>query len=449
MKLKKKQNITPAKTLAVSFLILIFGGTFLLMLPFSSNRHVSIIDALFTSTSASCVTGLIVYDTGTQWTLAGQIIILLLIQLGGLGIMTFSTLGAFIIAGKINLRNRQMIEESLGGMSIPKPGKLLSAIVLGTLVFETIGALLLTLRFIKQYPFFKALYYGIFHSISAFCNAGFALYPDSLERYQNDVTVNLVIMSLIITGGIGFWVLFDIIHLFKNRRRKLGYHSAIVISTSAVLILGGMLAILLLEWNNSLSHLAFPYKIMNAAFQSITTRTAGFNTIRIENFSNGSIMIMMILMLIGASPGSCGGGIKTSTFAVIMAMIFSRLSDQRQVRLFKRGVPEQIISKAIAILFFSLILLTIAIIFLLMTEHHPGIAVPERATFIEVVFEAFSALGTVGLSMGLTPVLTSSGKVIVVFLMFLGRIGPLAIALAIATKKDLHIRYAEEQVWVG
>ncbi|HPG39278.1 MAG TPA: TrkH family potassium uptake protein [bacterium] len=435
--------------MAISFLILIIGGTFLLLLPFSSNHQVTFIDALFTSTSACCVTGLAVVDTGTQWTLAGQIIILLLIQFGGLGIMTFSTLGAYIIAGKMNVRNRQLIEDSLGGMHIPKLGKLLSGIVLGTLTFEMIGALLLTLRFIKQYPFFTALYHGIFHSISAFCNAGFALYPNSLERYQNDITVNLVIMALIVTGGIGYWVLFDVIHLIKNHRRKLGYHSIIVISTSAALILIGMVAILLLEWNNTLSHLALPYKVLNAAFQSITPRTAGFNTIKIENLNNGSIMIIIILMLIGASPGSCGGGIKTSTFAVIMAMIVSRINDQRQVRLYKRGVPEQVISKSIAILFFALFLLTAVIILMLMTEHPPGIPAPGRSTFVEVVFEAFSALGTVGLSMGLTPFLSLTGKIAIIFLMYLGRIGPLTIALAIATKKSLHIRYAEEQVWVG
>ncbi len=441
--IRKKQNFTPAKSLALSFLVLILVGTVLLCMPFSSEKKVNVIDALFTSTSATCVTGLVVYDTGTHWTLTGQIIILLLIQFGGLGIMTFSTLGAYIIAGKLNMRNRQMIEGSLGGKQIPNLGKLLLAIVAGTLIIEMTGASILTFSFLKQYPLFKSLYLGVFHSISAFCNAGFSLFSNNLENYQNNITVNITIMLLIVTGGIGFWVMFDCLHFFKSRSQKLGLHSKIVISTTMILILTGLIMLLFLEWNNTLNNMSFPNKVITAAFQSITARTAGFNTIKIETLTNSSLLILLLLMIIGASPGSCGGGIKTTTFAVLCAMIFSRLRDQRQVRLFKRGIPEHVVSKAIGITFFALFLLILVIIILLITENPGSSYIPVRTLFLEVIFESFSAFGTVGLSMGLTPLLSFAGKVLIILLMYIGRIGPLTITLAIASKRELRIRVSD------
>jgi len=447
--IRKKHTFSPAKSLALSFLVLIMIGTVLLYLPFSSDKKVGVLDALFTSTSATCVTGLVVYDTGTHWTLTGQIIILLLIQLGGLGIMTFSTLGAYIIAGKLNMRNRQMIEGSLGGKHIANLGKLLLAIVAGTMIIEMSGALILTFSFLKHYPLFKAIYMGVFHSISAFCNAGFSLFSNSLENFQNDIIINITIMVLIVTGGIGFWVLFESLHLLKNRSEKLGLHSKIVISTTFVLIFTGFIALLILEWNNTLSDMTFPGKVMNAAFQSITARTAGFNTVKIETMTNSSLLILLLLMFIGASPGSCGGGVKTTTFAVLSAMIFSRLRDQRQVRLFKRGIPEHVVSKSIGIIFIALFFLTMIIIVLLITENPGSSYIPLRTLFLEVIFESFSAFGTVGLSMGLTPLLSFAGKLLITLLMYIGRIGPLTVALAIAGRKDLRLRLAEEELWVG
>lgn len=363
--------------------------------------------------------------------------------------MTFSTLGAYIIAGKLNMRNRQMIEGSLGGKQIPNLGKLLLAIVAGTLIIEMAGASVLTLSFLKQYSILKSLYLGVFHSISAFCNAGFSLFSNSLENYQNDFTINITIMLLIVTGGIGFWVLFDCLHMLKNRSQKLGLHSKIVISTTLILILAGFISLLFLEWNNTLNNLSFPNKIITAAFQSITARTAGFNTIKIDTLTNSSLLILLLLMIIGASPGSCGGGIKTTTFAVLSAMIFSRLRDQRQVRLFKRGIPEHVVSKSIGITFFALFFLTLIIIILLITENPGSSYIPVRTLFLEVIFESFSAFGTVGLSMGLTPLLSYSGKVLIILLMYVGRIGPLTITLAIASRRDLRIRVAEEELWVG
>ncbi len=363
--------------------------------------------------------------------------------------MTFSTLGAYIIAGKLNMRNRQMIEGSLGGKQIPNLGKLLLAIVAGTLIIEMAGASILTLSFLKYYSLFKALYLGVFHSISAFCNAGFSLFSNSLENFQNDFTINITIMLLIVTGGIGFWVLFDCLHFFKNRSQKLGLHSKIVISTTFVLIMTGVITLLFLEWNNTLNNLTFPNKLMTAAFQSITARTAGFNTIKIGTMTNSSLLVLLLFMFIGASPGSCGGGIKTTTVAVLSAMIFSRLRDQRQVRLFKRGIPESVVSKSIGITFIALFFLTLIIIILLVTENPGSSNIPERKLFLEVIFESFSAFGTVGLSMGLTPLLSFSGKLFIILLMYIGRIGPLTIALAIAGRKDLRLRLAEEELWVG
>ena len=443
------KHFSPAKSLVLSFLLLIIVGMVLLAMPFSAHYHVSILDALFTATSATCVTGLVVFDTGSHWTITGQWIILLLIQFGGLGIMTFSTLGALIIAGRLNLRSRELMEGSLSGRPLPNLGKLIYYIVFGTLFVEFSGAALLFTRFHHDHTVFHAIYLSLFHSISAFCNAGFSLFSDSLVHYQQDAVVNYTIMGLIIVGGIGFWVLYDLVKVMQVRTRKLCLHSRVVLYATATLILVGTLSLLIFEWGNVLSGLPFFYKMTGAMFQSVTARTAGFNTVPIEAMTNSSLLMLVMLMLVGASPGSCGGGIKTTTMAVIGAMIFSRIKNEQQVRIFNRGLPEKVVSKAIGITFFALLILIAAIMILLISEHPGGPHVEGRTLFLEVVFEAFSALGTVGLSMGLTPVLSFTGKIVIIFLMFVGRVGPLTIALAIAGRQNLRIRLAEEELWVG
>ena len=444
----RPKKLHPAAALALSFLALISVGTTLLSLPFSSRTgSVPFLDALFTATSATCVTGLTVLQTGSDWTPAGQLVILGLIQLGGLGIMTFSTFFAFIFSRRMSIRSRDLLEQSVAGRPVPNLGFILIMIVIGTLIFESIGAAVLTLRFASEFPLQKAVFLGVFHAVSAFCNAGFSLFTQSFMGYRQDLIINLTLILLIISGGLGFGVLFDLKSLWK--KRHLSFHSKIVLSHSAGLILVGFFAILFLEWGNTLAGVSLPGKLLASLFQSVTARTAGFNTLDISHLTSSSLLILMILMMIGASPGSCGGGIKTTTFAVIMAINFSRLKDHRQVRLFNRGIPEPIISKSLGIAFFWIIVLTLATLFLLITEHPGGPHSEGRTLFIEVVFECFSALGTVGLSMGLTPVLTSIGKMLIILLMYVGRIGPVTLALAIAGKPPLRYRYAEEHFLVG
>jgi len=357
--------------------------------------------------------------------------------------MTFSTFFTYLVVKKLSIRNRDLMEQSIAGPSTQHTGKVLLAILLLTLFFETVGTALLTFRFAQDYTFARALYLGVFHAISAFCNAGFSLFSNSLIPYRTDIVVNVTVMFLIIVGGLGFWVLLDLKNIVKRKKNihSTSLHTRIVIYTTTALLIIGFLAILLFEWGHSFIDMTPFEKILTAAFQSTTTRTAGFNTIDMASFTNSSLFLIILLMIIGASPGSCGGGIKTSTLAIILALIFSRLRSERQVRLLKRGIPEHVISKTIAILFFAIAILVISITILLFTENPPRELVPERMLFIEVMFESASALGTVGLSMGLTPLLSEIGKVCISLLMFIGRVGPVTIALAIAGTKKANYRF--------
>ncbi len=447
---KISKQIHPYHTLALSFFALIVVGTIFLYLPWSSNgEQLSFIDALFTATSATCVTGLTIQDTGTFFSSFGQFIILLLIQLGGLGIMTFSSFFAYIIAGRFSLRGRDLVETSVSAEPIPYLGNLLLFTIVGTIFIETIGALILTWRFAQNFPLSRAIYLAIFHSISAFCNAGFSLFSDSLVAYQRDGWITVPIMILIIIGGIGFWVLYDLGSLLMKRKRQLTLHSKLVLSVTPLLIGVGTLLILIFEWNRPLGRLPMYDRLLTALFQSVTARTAGFNTVNISDLSEGSLLVLMILMVIGASPSSTGGGIKTTTFSVIIALILSRLRSQEQVRCFNRGLPDDIIAKTITIVFFWLVAVTLAVMVLLFTESLNALYTNSGNLTMPLFFECFSALGTVGLSMGITPMLTNAGKVVIILLMYMGRIGPITLALVIASKPPLRIRYAEEKIIIG
>ncbi len=437
--------------MALSFALLTLIGSLLLLLPISHRQPIRFVDALFTSTSAACVTGLTIVDTGTHFTLFGQLVILGLIQAGGLGIMTFSAFFAHVVAGRLSIRGRDMIESTFGGSNIPRLGNFVLGIVLSTLIIETIGALILSFRFMLEYPFSRAVYLGVFHSIAAFCNAGFSLFPTNLEAYVTDVTITMTILILIVVGGIGFWVLFDLRNLMRNgsNRRSLTLHSKIALLYTAMLILVGTMGLLFFEWQNSFKDLPFGGKLLGAVFHSITPRTAGFNTVNIGAMTNASLLLIMLLMFIGASPGSTGGGIKTTTFGVLLAMTFARLRDKKQVQVFNRGVPEPIVSKAIGIAFFWLVAVAIVSMLLLITEHPGGSHEVGHSLFLDVLFEAFSAIGTVGLSTGLTPLLSTSGKTFIILLMYIGRVGPVTLALAMAFQRPLNVRLAEEQLWVG
>ena len=447
----KTFRLSPEQTLIAGFAGLILLGALLLMLPACNRAEpLSFIDALFTATSATCVTGLVVVDTGTQFTIWGQMVILGLIQLGGLGIMTFSTLFLYLLSGKLSLGSRDMLKGTLGnnphGRGVMP---LLKTVFLATLLAETLGALLLAAAFGRSMPAPEALYYGVFHAVSAFCNAGFALFPDSLVPWRTDILVNITTMALIIAGGLGFVVVYELYNNRSLRWRTISLNARIVLTTTAGLILTGSLFFLLLEWHNGLRGLSLLQAVQTALFQSVTTRTAGFNTIDLNILSNPTLFVFLILMFIGASPASCGGGIKTTTFAIILAHIRAMFHTQDETNIFSRRVPDAAVSRAISITFFAMTIILIGTSLLLITEL-TGLSHQEsRGQFLELLFEVTSAFATVGLSMGKTPGRTEAGKVIILSLMFIGRLGPLTMAMAIGKKEKMRYRYVQEDVLVG
>ncbi len=439
-----------SRVLMGSFAVLISIGTFLLMLPISTTTsRLSFVDALFTATSATCVTGLIVVDTGTAFTHFGQMVILVLIQFGGLGLMTFSTFVVYLLGKKLSIGGRELLQQTFSQLPILTLKKLVKTIFLTTAVVETIGAIVLTIRFARTMPLAKAAYFAAFHAISAFCNAGFSLFSDSMIGYRSDFTVNFVLLFLIVTGGLGFVVISEIGFRRSLKFRKLSLHSRLVILTSGILIVSGFVLFFLMEYKNTLTSLDWKTKFFTALFQSITTRTAGFNSVDIGTLSNATLFIMIILMFIGASPGSCGGGIKTTTFAILISQIRASFKSKDETNLLYRRIPKDVLSKAISVGFFSTVLVVVFTILLLSTEL-PGLSHQvSRGLFLEILFEATSAFGTVGLSTGLTPHLSPLGRVLIVFLMFIGRLGPITIALAVGNQKKDNFRYAAENIMVG
>jgi trk system potassium uptake protein TrkH len=401
------------------------------------------IDALFTATSAVCVTGLIVKDTATHWSLFGKTIIMLLIQVGGLGIMTMTTLFAVLLGRQITLRGRIVAQEALGGA--PKSGiaRLVLVITLTTLLIEAIGASILFLRFLFAYDFsfFSAAYHAVFHSISAFCNAGFSLYTTSLEQFHSDIFINSVIIILIVLGGLGFGVLID---LFNYRsRRRLSLQSKVVLRTSFALVLLGAVVIFFLERSNPLTLATMPFvnQVKAALFQSVTPRTAGFNTVEIRALHQTSIFLIIILMWIGASPGSTGGGIKTTTFSTLLAGVLAGVKGKSDIELMNRRLPINLVWKALAVAAISTLLIFVVTSTLLATE---------GMTLQDTLFEVVSAFGTVGLSTGITPKLTSIGRLLITLTMFVGRVGPFTLALALTEReKKLRLRYPEEAIIIG
>ena len=453
VKSERRQTIKPTQILLISFIIIICVGTALLMLPGMSTTPIHFIDALFTSTSAVCVTGLTTVDISNNFTVAGQIIIAILIQIGGLGIMTLSTFFMFLIMGRFSIFDAEIIQATLTQKPIKNLANFLKLIFCFTFIVEIVGAVLLSLRFVFYMPLKQALYYGFFHSVSAFCNAGFSLFSTSFMAYQGDIFINIILMGLIIVGGLGFMVVLDLARyircLWAGTRFQLSVHSKIVISISTVLIFSGALIFFLLEMHNALAGVPFLSKWMAAFFQSVTARTAGFNTIDIANLSNTTLFLLVLLMFIGASPGSCGGGIKTSTFGILIAFLLAKFQNQIDINIFKRRVPGDIIARTISITFFSILVITLFTLMLSYSElgdlsHHDS-----RGMFLEVLFEVVSAFGTVGLSTGITSSLSSIGKVFIILLMYIGRLGPLTIALAIVAKEPLRYKYPKENVLVG
>jgi trk system potassium uptake protein len=444
---KRKGNIItmhPAQILVLGFGGLILLGTFLFMLPiatYEEGRGLNFIDALFEATSAVCVTGLAVVDTGTTFTLFGEIVLLSLIQVGGWGFMTTGIFMFIILGKKIGLKERLLLQDSLNVFSIAGVVTLVKRIILITFIVELIGATVLAIRWSFEMPLRKAIYYGIFHSISAFNNAGFGLEPDNLSKWVGDPTVNLAITSLFITGGIGFTVILDI--WAKRSFRKLSLHSKIALLMSLFLNIIGFLMILLSEYSNSatIANLSFEDKLWASYFQGVVTRTAGFNTIDIGEMNLSSLVFMMALMFIGASSGSTGGGIKVTTFAIITLAFWAVVTNRDNVNLFKRRIPWELVNKSLSIVVAAIFF--IFLIFFLLTF-------TEKADMSKLLFETISAFGTVGLSANFTPELSPFGRILITIMMFIGRLGPLTMAFALLNpKKEPKVKYAEEKILIG
>ena len=429
--------------MVAGFLLIIIIGAFLLNLPIASvdGREIPWFDALFTATSATCVTGLIVLDTGKDFSLFGQWVILILLQIGGLGIMTFSTMFAFLLGKKITLRQRLILQESLNQFSIGGLVRFAKYILIFAFIFEFAGSLFLYYFWHNLPTNHHPLFLSVFHAVSAFCNAGFSLFSDSLVRFNTHPAVNLIFIILIIIGGLGFLVLLEIVEY--PIKKKLSLHSKIVLQTSFFLVILGAGAIFFLENHNAdtLGLLSFPGKIMGSFFQSITARTAGFNTLATSRLSNASLFFIIFLMFIGASPTSTGGGIKTTTFSVLLLNAFASLRGKNNLYIYKRRISIDVVKKAWEIAFLSL---TWVVIMLILLSH------VEKLRFIELFFELISAIGTVGLSTGITSSLSLTGKLIIILTMFFGRLGPLALAFSLVTKRKSElIEYPEEKLMVG
>jgi len=431
----------------VSFILAIFAGTVLLLLPFSTKSgNISFIDALFTATSGVCVTGLIVQDTATYFTPFGQVIILALFQLGGLGIMTFSTLILLVAGKKISIKDRIIIQKGFHHGAPRDVKSLVKNIFLYALAFEAAGTLFLFLRWQKDFTWLKALSHSVFHSISAFCNAGFSLFSKSFLSYRNDTWINITLLLLVVLGGVGFLVLQEAKEVFLGivRRKKvqISLHTKLVFTMTSFLIVFSFVSFLIIEWNCSLKMFTLKEKIFSSLFQVITPRTAGFNTINLNSLSFAAVFLLIMLMFIGASPGSTGGGVKTSTVGVIFAFLKSKITGRDSVNLFYRTLPMESVIKA-----FTVVTLAVGIIFLssfilLITQPWAGMK--------EVLFEAFSAFSTVGLSLGVTPKLSGLGKIVIILTMYIGRIGPLTLLYAFSRQKAFgRYEYVEEAVMIG
>ena len=429
-----KMRLSYAQWIALGFFLIIFTGAFLLTLPISSRSGAwtSFTDALFTASSATCVTGLIVFDTFTYWSLFGQIVIISLIQIGGLGVMTVITLFSILFRKQISLHNRRLLVQTAGSLTLSGIIQLVKKIAIGTFLLESIGAAVLAVRFSFDMSVPDAIFSGIFHSISAFCNAGFDLMGrfkkfSSLTLYVSDPTVNITIMSLIVLGGIGFIVWNDFL-TNKFNFRAYSLHSKIVLTATFFLIFGGGLWFYIIEQNHALLGLDLKGKIFGSLFLSITPRTCGFVTTDCAAMSEGGALLTMLLMLIGGSPGSTAGGIKTTTFVILLFSVFAAAKGSQSVSIFKRKIDDSSLKQATSIFIMYVSLIFLATMFI--CAMHPDFSLKA------VLFEVFSAMNTVGNSMGITSSLNTASKLIISFLMYCGRIGALTFALVIAEKKE-------------
>ena len=444
----KKKSLSQAQIMALGFLGIILIGAFILMLPISSknNEVTDFLSALFTSTSATCVTGLVVFDTFTHWSVFGQIVILCLIQIGGLGFFTIGVRLTMFLRRKISLSQRGMLQESINTLKLSGILKLVKKIVWGTFLIEGSGAILLSIRYIPEFGVTRGIYYSIFHSVSAFCNGGFDLMGIngeyiSLTRYSGDILVNITISLLIIIGGLGF-VVWDDLTVNKFKFKKYMLHTKIVIVMTLVLIVGGSIVFYLFERNNLMQDMSLKDTILTSTFSSVTARTAGFNTIDTGSLTVASKLFNSILMFIGGSPGSTAGGVKTVTIMVFLAYVWSNIRGKRGANIFNRRLDDGSIKKAFNVFSISFSLAIIATIAICALQ--PELRVED------IIFEVSSAVGTVGMSTGITRELCMVSKIIIIILMYCGRLGSLTFAISFTEKKGVPlIQNPTEKVIIG
>jgi trk system potassium uptake protein TrkH len=443
-------RLSPAQVLSVSILGLIVVGTVLLRLPVAATASpLSWLDALFTATSAVCVTGLIVVDIPVDLTLFGQLVVLMLIQIGGLGYMAITTVVAVALGKQLTLQERLTLQEALNVQTMEGLVRFALTVFKLTLAIELAAAAVLAARWIPEFGFWRGTYYGVFHAVSAFNNAGFALFSDSLIPYRADWVINGVITALIIAGGLGFVVLSELRH-YRRRPARLSMHTRLVLTVTAILIVGGTLALYMLEVRNprTLAQLPAGEGALAAYFQAVSARTAGFNTLDIGAMTPAGLFVVLVLMFIGASPGGTGGGVKTTTFAITVAALWATVRGAEEPSLFRRRLPPTLVARAFFISLIAFLALNVVAAILLATE---------RRDLLRTLFETTSAFATVGLSMGEAPSPLSlagnfspGGKLLVSAMMFMGRVGPLTLAVAVARGRPRpHIRYPEGKVLIG
>lgn len=443
-----KKRITPVQFLSIGYIVIALLGALILCMPFSSqeNKTTPFLDALFTSASALSTTGLGVVDTGTHYSTLGQIVIIIIIQIGGLGYMIFVAFIAIAAGYRFSLNGKQVFNESIARPGSLEIKRFVKAVILFTVGFELFGAFILTIVFLDKQNLINAVYSGIFHSISAFCTAGFSLYSDSFMAYYRSLTANIIVAIITIAGGIGFFVLYDLfkycVDIIKGKRPvKLSDHTKLVLTVTFILMFLGTVILFFTESSNS-KNFSFSERILTASFQTISaSSTTGFNSVDIGSMKIISLLILVLLMFIGASPGSTGGGIKTSTFGIVVLFLKKVITNRDEVTAFKHSIGEATVNKALAITFISLFYLITIISLLLVTENY---------SLLQITFETASALGTVGLSMGITPTLSSSGKLLIIITMIVGRVGPLAIGYSLVGKiKSIKYSFPQGNVMTG
>lgn len=442
----KESKLNGVQILAIGFAVIALVGGIILSLPISSvdGKPTNLLDSLFTSTSAVCVTGLIAVDIGTHWNMFGKTIIMLLIEIGGLGFMSFTTLIAIFLGKKITLRERLVIQEAMNTFNIEGLVRMVKYVVGFTISVQAIGAALMAIQFIPSYGLGKGIYYSIFHSISAFCNAGFDLFGNftSLTGYANNPMILLIISALIIIGGLGFTVWLELYN-YKDVK-KLSVHSKMAILITAILLVGGSILMLLLENSNpeTLGNMSFVDKITNAFFAAVTPRTAGFNSISTDGMTTAGKFLTIILMFIGGSPGSTAGGLKTVTFGLTILTVICVVKGREDTEIFGRRFSKELVYKAFAIIIIAIgIIITVTMV-LSITE--------SNEKFIDLLYEATSAFGTAGITTGVTQRLSTIGKIIIMLTMYCGRVGPLTVALALSNKKKKRgYKYPEGKILIG